>query len=217
MKSVDSLAIRPDGSIYALTENLAGQLYNLASYMAPAFGQSIATLLGAAPSNVDLKAFGDYVTSLSQPGAIGTPKAATTSTAGSISQEFSAVEQDLGTLTWDGTPPAGTVVKKYIWRKVGKIVTMWYRGTFSSAGTTNSILTFALPADMPTPFVFTGWDNSELGYLGVGGIGASEASTFPNPQTTHLEKDGSGGFLVRLRGSSTNATVIWGSISYPIA
>ena len=57
---------RPDGSMLATIENVNGQLQNMAAYVAAATGQTTTTVLGAAPSNVDLKAFGDRVFSLEQ-------------------------------------------------------------------------------------------------------------------------------------------------------
>ena len=57
---------RPDGSMLATIENVNGQLQTMATYVAAATGQTTTTVLGAAPSNVDLKAFGDRVFSLEQ-------------------------------------------------------------------------------------------------------------------------------------------------------
>jgi hypothetical protein len=58
------LSERPDGSMMAVIENVNGQLQNMAPYVAALAGQTTATVLGAAPSNVDLKSFGDRVVTL---------------------------------------------------------------------------------------------------------------------------------------------------------
>jgi len=55
------VAERPTGSMMATIENINGQLNNMAGYVADAVGSTSSTVLGAAPSNVDLKAFGDTV------------------------------------------------------------------------------------------------------------------------------------------------------------
>jgi hypothetical protein len=60
------LSERPDGSMMAVIENTQGQLNNMATYVAALAGQSVNTVLGASPSGVDLKNFGDRVFSLEQ-------------------------------------------------------------------------------------------------------------------------------------------------------
>jgi hypothetical protein len=60
------LSERPDGSMMAVIENTQGQLNNMATYVAALAGQSVNTVLGASPSNVDLKNFGDRVFNLEQ-------------------------------------------------------------------------------------------------------------------------------------------------------
>lgn len=64
--STDILSERPDGSMMAVIEAIQGKLNNMATYVADAIGQTAAAVLGAAPSNVDLKAFGDRVVTLEQ-------------------------------------------------------------------------------------------------------------------------------------------------------
>lgn len=58
------LSERPDGSMMAVIEAVQGQINNMATYVADATGQTTTTVLGAAPSNVDLKSFGDKVSGL---------------------------------------------------------------------------------------------------------------------------------------------------------
>jgi len=57
---------RPDGSMLATIENVNGYLQNMATYLAAATGQTVATVLGASATGVDLKAFGDRVFALEQ-------------------------------------------------------------------------------------------------------------------------------------------------------
>jgi len=58
------VATRPTGSMMAVIEAAQGQINNMASYVAALAGQTVTTILGASPSNVDLKAFGDRVFSI---------------------------------------------------------------------------------------------------------------------------------------------------------
>jgi len=52
---------RPSGSISATMEHLNGQLVNMAGYVATLASQSVNTILGGAPSYIDLAAFGNKV------------------------------------------------------------------------------------------------------------------------------------------------------------
>ncbi len=60
------LSERPDGSMMAVIESLSGYLDNIVEVVAQLAGLSEATVKGAAPSNVDLKNFGDKVYALEQ-------------------------------------------------------------------------------------------------------------------------------------------------------
>jgi hypothetical protein len=60
------LAERPDGSMMAVIESLSGYLDNITEVVAQLAGLSEAAVKGAAPSNVDLKNFGDKVYTLEQ-------------------------------------------------------------------------------------------------------------------------------------------------------
>jgi hypothetical protein len=52
---------RPDGSMMAVIENLAGQIDSMAEVVSDLSGLPETTVTGGAPNNVDLKAFGDRV------------------------------------------------------------------------------------------------------------------------------------------------------------
>lgn len=58
------LAELPSTSLTSYTESIQGQLNSMASYVAALSGTSTSTILGAAPTQVDLKAFGDRVIAL---------------------------------------------------------------------------------------------------------------------------------------------------------
>lgn len=86
------LTERPDGSMFAYMENLQGQLNNMATYVRDATGASLTAILGLSPTNQDLKAFGDTVSSIgtkvttlqqleTTPGS-GLPKLATSTVSG---------------------------------------------------------------------------------------------------------------------------------------
>ena len=64
------LVEQPTASQMALLENMQGQINNLANYVADAGGNSVSTVLGAAPSNQDLLAFGTTVSSLNTNAAL---------------------------------------------------------------------------------------------------------------------------------------------------
>lgn len=88
-------------------------------------------------------------------------------------------EQSLGTLTWDGTAPSGTVNAFYMWSQEGKRVTLTVNITASVAGATNTKVSFPLPASMPTPHGFTGGSNA---FIGAGEIDTGPpdlSSSFP--------------------------------------
>lgn len=88
-------------------------------------------------------------------------------------------EQSLGTLTWDGTAPSGTVNAFYMWSQEGKRVTLTVNITASVAGATNTKVSFSLPASMPTPHGFTGGSNA---FIGAGEIDTGPpdlSSSFP--------------------------------------
>lgn len=91
------LAERPDGSMMAIIEAVNGKLNNMATYVAALAGVSTTTVQGAAPTNPDLKAFGDKVTTLQQlettPGS-GLPKLATSSVAGAVKVPNSRIVTD---------------------------------------------------------------------------------------------------------------------------
>lgn len=62
--SVGLIAERVDGSMLAYIEALNGYIQNIAPYVAALTGYSTTTILGAAPSNMDLKAVGDIIFAL---------------------------------------------------------------------------------------------------------------------------------------------------------
>jgi hypothetical protein len=64
------LCDRPDGSLVASLERLQGQVNNLAGYLAPLANTTMTSVLGAAPTYLDLKAFGDRVIQLESGTAI---------------------------------------------------------------------------------------------------------------------------------------------------
>lgn len=67
VESVGLLADRPDGSFYAAIDNVLGQQLNMATILAAVANRDVTAILGAAPTNQDLKAFGDLVLSMVSP------------------------------------------------------------------------------------------------------------------------------------------------------
>lgn len=98
------LSERPDGSMMAVIETVQGEMNNMAAYVAALAGQSTTTVLGAAPSNVDLTSFGNRVVGLEAAGSPGNPRLVTSSASGAVLK----AGQLLATATND-TPAAGYV------------------------------------------------------------------------------------------------------------
>lgn len=57
---------KPSGSTQAVLESIQGQVNNMGSYVASATGNSLTTILGGAPTNQDLQAFGNRVLAVEQ-------------------------------------------------------------------------------------------------------------------------------------------------------
>lgn len=120
------------------------------------------------------------------------------------------------TVTWNSTPPSGTESKRYRWERVGSLVHFQIRLEYSVAGTTNSLVTIALPADMPAPDPFTGSGASEvMGALVQGFIGTAPGSA-PEASKAWMADNGAGGynFNVALGSGTISARVAVISGSY---
>ena len=58
--------------------------------------------------------------------------------------------------TWSGTAPSGTVNNRYRWFQIGNVVHYHFSFTYTTAGTSNTTMSFTHPSDMPVPAAFTG-------------------------------------------------------------
>jgi hypothetical protein len=97
---------RPDGSMMAVIENLAGQIDSMAEVVSDLSGLPETTVTGGAPNNVDLKAFGDRVLNLENDVAYR-----------DVSNTWTAYQQLLGRT--DGTAvPAGYIGQYVEWTTV---------------------------------------------------------------------------------------------------
>lgn len=148
------------------------------------------------------------------PLGIGVPTA-TADRAGTISSEYASEEQDLGTLTWTGTAPSGTVSKKYWWVQVGKRVDFWFRIEASVAGVSNTQVSFSVPSDVPTIKKFSSVAATSE-WVGVSGNGMIVAAPSSSQTTGALSVyiNGSGNLEVYLGGTSVAARYAEGHFSY---
>lgn len=116
-----------------------------------------------------------------------------------------------GTATWDGTPPSGSSDIRFSWQKQGALVVFTLRAEYAVAGTTNTTVSFTLPATMPTPVFVTGVGANEpfapiAGYISTG---VSQATSVPTNRVPYISRDGAGtGFVIKVETGSALAARI---------
>lgn len=120
---------------------------------------------------------------------------------------LNVAEQNIAsTITWDGTPPSTIVNNTYHWSQKYKEVTARFSLNYSSAGTTNTTVTIALPADMPTPETPSGLSGNNIVWImGSGRLGTNTGSTTGGQVRGYLGTDGSGNPIFVIIGSSSLA------------
>lgn len=99
------------------------------------------------------------------------------------------------TITWvGGSAPSGTTHVRYQWEQIGNFVHYVFRLEYSVAGGSNTAVTIAKPADMPTPAFLTGTGVSDIVAPAFGFIGDS-ATTSPNICHAFILGDGGSSVL----------------------
>lgn len=176
---------RPDGSMLATIENVNGQLQNMAAYVAAATGQTPTTVLGAAPSNVDLKAFGDRVFALEQT----KPTTATTTSRGLSYIPGSMVRLD----SPNGYGSTNTGIRRYtnVTSTLGSDITYADSATLGASLTINAAGVYAISR----------WDGGGT----VGQMGLSLNTSSPTSNVANLSASERIA-LANLTGASSTTT-----------
>lgn len=209
------LVHQPIDSQMAVLEKLSGTVDSLVATTAVLAGVP-ETNFQANPSNVDLKAFGDRMLGLEEPGVPGEPRLATAVVSGAVTnQSQSGGEGNLGTILNWASPGA----KKYVWARVGKTVTFsWYIATGGGSASTNtSVFMFDLPAGVPLPYEFSNQPDVVSAFVTAGGGFISDSnSTGSNAAVDAQAALGYNGSVLKVyTRCAASAKNVWcGSITY---
>jgi hypothetical protein len=142
--------------------------------------------------------------------------AATADQAGLVSGEDNIAEGDIGTVSWNGTAPAGTVSKKFKCIQTGKTVDFWARATYTTAGTANLRAFFDLPSACPTPASMSNatlGGSSEVLSSGSGFLLNVIAQHSNTGDQTFLEWSG-GAYRIFIHGPSQTAEGFVANVKY---
>ena len=144
---------------------------------------------------------------------------ANATTTGLVSREIAPIEGALPTLTWGGAvAPSGTITQKYKWTQVGKVVTVEWRIEASVAGTANTLVSCALPSDMPSPANHTNQSVSEWVTVSGGAVLATGAAALNLGGAAGLYKEAGGtyGLYIYSGTATVSATFAAASLSYVV-
>lgn len=171
--SIGSLVERPNGSQLALVEALQGQVTTLREYVQALVGEEV-TVPVSAPTNVDLKAFGDRVLTLER--ILDLPLPIKTNAVNGGPLEFSATTT---------APTPGTVFVSNVWYdRDGEFanVRIEFRQTVAGTGGSGDYL-FKMPDDLKintnkvTPYTTVeGWNTAFISNNNVGGVQVGNGS-----------------------------------------
>jgi len=123
-----------------------------------------------------------------------------------------------GTADWDGTDPTGATVT-YDWQQIGDKVMLLIRGSYSSAGASNTTLTLTLPSDCPNPVDPSGRGASSTRlYAGSGGFATSLTGALAtNCRVWMGVNSGDTGWQVVVIGNSSAANSFEAAVPYTAA
>ena len=124
---------------------------------------------------------------------------------------FESEEQDLGTISWNNTPPGGTPVKKYKWFQRGKIVDFFFWYDYGGSFASNTFSFFDLPPDLPIPSIQVG---SSLQTSHAGSAHVGNGGSIGSPATCHYLN--SNGRVYVSHGSAINSNEVHGHLRYYI-
>ncbi len=109
-----------------------------------------------------------------------------------------------GDLTWDGTPPSGTITKPFQWYKHGSVVQLFGYVKATSPGLLVSTLSMDLPSSCPTPADLPDQANDSWVSFGSGGL-ASGINVALSGNSCGLYKNSSGDYEIRLNATAVIA------------
>lgn len=121
-----------------------------------------------------------------------------------------------GTITWNGTAPTTIVSQQYAWSRIGNTVTLMLYVVYTNAGVTNTLVTFTLPSDCPTPATIAGRgaNANEVMYMGVGQIEPSVTSAPGNNRSYISKNSANNGYIISVAAASASAKVAGFTIQY---
>ena len=130
----------------------------------------------------------------------------------------SVAEQSFSpTVTWGGTTsPSGTLTANYSWEQIGIVCISRFNLIYTSAGSANTSAYFALPSDMPAPYIPSGFSGaSAILYIGVGNFNTSLTTAATASYKAFIRRNSANnGFEVFVTGTGVNALVLNASITY---
>lgn len=123
-------------------------------------------------------------------------------------------EGDLGTLTWNGTAPGGTITKRYKWFKQGNLCTITFAVKCSTPGLLVSSFAAALPSGAPTPYNLSNQASDSWVCMGSGGV-LTGLTVSLSGNNAGLYKTSGGTYELRAFATTTLAAgVAMGCITY---
>lgn len=123
-----------------------------------------------------------------------------------VTFKYAAPAAYAGTATWDGTPPTTPTIT-YEWTQIHYEVTLKIRGTYTGAGTTNTLLTLTLPADCPAPEEPSARSAASARlYAGAGGFATSTTGAYANNSKVFMAANAAdNGYVIAVVGASGSA------------
>jgi len=94
------------------------------------------------------------------------------------------------TITFAGTAPSGTTNHSYEWSQNGRVVTFRISTFFTVAGSGNTSVSFAVPSDMPTPALVTGYQVSSDDKMYILSCNGGNTRTIANPLSCWVAYNG---------------------------
>jgi len=117
------------------------------------------------------------------------------------------------TITFAGTAPSGTTNHSYEWSQNGRVVTFRISTFFTVAGSGNTSVSFAVPSDMPTPALVTGYQVSSDDKMYILSCNGGNTRTIANPLSCWVAYNG-GPPIFKVYAASQNLQYITITGSY---
>lgn len=129
-------------------------------------------------------------------------KLATRETPGAIVAQDTSGEAPLGTVTWVGTPPGGTVTKSYYYTLAGRMCTLTWRIKCTTPGLLVFSNSVPFPSGAPAPLQMAGTESDEWLYIGAGGILDSKSSMPNYGSACGIYREANGTLSLRINSGS---------------